>query len=175
MTRAYARTGLARGARLLAAVLLMPLMGCYAYIPTDFATPANGEIIRADLTARGSEEVVSRFGPGLQQIEGMTLENDGQRISILVDGVKGRQGNIPVDATTVNLSRDAIATVYQKKFSTLRSLVFGAAVIGGAFLAVEGLDYVGRQFDDEDIGDPGPGPSFRIPFRLPLPFGGGGR
>lgn len=137
---------------------------CYTHVPVDFTVPRQGEIVRAELTPAGTQEAVSKFGPGVGEVRGMTLENDSVTLSILVSGVHRRQGLITVDAAPFQLQRSHVATVYERKLSVGRSVLFGAGLIAGALLAVEGLDALGRQFDSEDIGDPPPGPSIRIPL-----------
>lgn len=150
----------------MAAVVACALFGtaCYAHAPVPFESPTPGGIVKAELTAAGTQEAVSRFGPGVREVGGMLLENDTVSVSILVDNIQSPQGQIPVDALALRLQRSHVASVYERKLSVGRSALFGAGLIVGALALVEGLDFVGRQFENEDDDGPPPGPSLRIPL-----------
>lgn len=161
-----ARVARSRTRRSVAAVAACALFAtaCYSHAPVPFEAPIPGGIVRAELTAAGTQEAVSRFGPGVREVNGMLLENDTVSVSILVDNIQSQQGQIPVDAVALRLQRDHVATVYERKLSVGRSVLFGAGVIVGALALVEGLEFVGRQLENEDIDGPPPGPSLRIPL-----------
>ncbi|CAN5689672.1 hypothetical protein BH23GEM10_BH23GEM10_02140 [soil metagenome] len=150
----------------MAAVAACALFGtaCYAHAPVPFEAPIAGEIVRAELTAAGTQQAVSSFGPGVREVSGMLLDNDTVSVSILVSNIQSPQGQISVDALALRLQRSHVATVYERKLSVGRTVLFGAGLIVGALALVEGMEFVGRQLEDEDVDGPPPGPSLRIPL-----------
>jgi hypothetical protein len=139
--------------------------GCYAYVPVEFQAPQQGTTVRAELTQTGEREVVPLFGPGVRQVEGMFLEHVDNSLSVLIDNVQSRQGNIRVDAQTFRLQQPHISELYERRMSIGRSVLFGVGVIAGGVLLIEGLGYAGRQFSGDDDGPPG-SQNLRIPVSI---------
>lgn len=139
--------------------------GCYAYVPVDFAAPQQGTTVRADLTQSGEQDVIPLFGPGISQVEGMFLEHVDNSLSVLIDNVQSRQGNMRVDGQTFRLQQPHISTLYERRISIGRSALFGVGVVAGALLLIEGLGYAGRQFSGDDDGPPG-SQNLRIPVYI---------
>jgi hypothetical protein len=139
--------------------------GCYAYVPVDFGAPHQGTTIRAELTQSGEQDVIPLFGPGIRQVEGMFLEHVDNSLSVLIDNVHSRQGNMRVDAKTFRLQQPHISNLYERRISVGRSALFGVGVIAGAFVLVEALGYAGRQFQGGDDGPPGT-QNLRVPVYI---------
>jgi hypothetical protein len=158
------RNTLASGLSLL--VFISLLSGCYAYVPTEFDQPAPGTMLRAVLTPVGEQDAITRFGPGVRQVEGIMLERDGAQVSVLVDAVNNPQGTLRVNAQPFRLEPRHVTTLQERRMSVGRSVLFGAGLVTGAFLLVESLGLVGRQLEPPEDDTPGP-PQIRIPVSLP--------
>jgi hypothetical protein len=150
----------------LALIIGMTAGGCYTFVPVDTVAPEQGTIVRADLTPAGEQGAISRFGPGIREVHGMALEAENGMLSLLVDAVAGRQGTVRVDPEPFRLESGFIATLYERRISTMRTVLFGAGLIGGAFLLVEGFKTLDRHFDSDDVGPPGP-QDLRLPGARP--------
>lgn len=146
------------------AILALAAAGCYTHVPVGFERPEQGRTVRAELTPAGEQDVIPTFGPGVRELSGIVLENDTATMSVLVDALYGRQGQVSVDAQPFRLQQSQVATMYERQVSLGRSVLFGAALVTGAVLLIEALEFAGRQFESEDTDPPGPLPG--IPIRV---------
>jgi hypothetical protein len=139
------------------------------------AAPAPGSNIRAQLTDQGSAGVTSTLGPGVTEIGGLLLERDESVMSVLVAYyVNRRQGEVSGDNAPIRLPLDQIAEVKQKRLSRGRSVLLGAAFVGGALIVGRIVTSDDRVFEPQDPDDPGPigivAPAVRWPWlRLRFP------
>lgn len=142
--------------------------GCYAYVPTDFSAPEAGRDVRVDMSDSGRQALITRFGPGVQEIQGMALAVSRDSMSVLVQSIQSRLGSTAVDGQPVGLTPIDVTGVYERRLSRTRSLLLGAGVAVAAFLLVDQFANDGRQYTGDDVDPPGP-----ALIRLPLSGGAG--
>ena len=142
--------------------------GCYAFVPTDFSAPEPGRTLRVDVSDSGRQALISRFGPGVEEVHGMALATSRDSMSLLVQSIQSRQGSSAVDAQPVGLTPIDVSGVYERRLSRTRSLLLGAGVAVAAFLLVDQFANDGRQYTGDDVDPPGP-----VSIRLPFGFSSG--
>lgn len=147
------------------AVALAALPGCYTYVPTPPTQPAPGTDVRAHLTTEGAQELVSRFGPGVTELGGMLLDQEDSSVSMMISWYKStRVGDVVSGGNeTVRLPHIQIAGMERKQLSKGRSLLLGAAFVGGAILAQQLIADNDRVLTDVDEEDPD-APQLVVPF-----------
>ncbi|MCI0432926.1 MAG: hypothetical protein L0271_04655 [Gemmatimonadetes bacterium] len=103
------------------------------------------------------------LGPGVTRINGLVLNQDDGALSVLVNSYfTTRAGDVLSANDPVRINIDHFRTVEQKRFSRGRSILLGAAFIGGSFLVMEVTGLNRRLFRTEE--DEGPDPQqYRIP------------
>jgi hypothetical protein len=137
--------------------------GCYAFVPTDFSAPEPGQTVRLDMSEPGRQALIPRFGPGIQEVEGMALATSADSMSMLVHLVQTRQGSTGVGGEAVRLTPADVTGVYERRLSRTRSLLLGVGALAAAFLLVDQFGDAGRQFSDDDVDPPIP-PQIRLPL-----------
>jgi hypothetical protein len=156
-----------------ATIVVAPLLagGCYEYVPATPAAPAPGQFVRADVTDQAASRLTSLLGPGIIQVHGMVLRQEDAAVAILVDSYStARNGDLSANNDPVLLPFQEIRALSVKQLSKKRSVIFGAAFIGGAVISAAVFTDLGRQLRNED-GDGDPQPELRSGPRLRLPLG----
>lgn len=140
-----------------ACCILLPVLSgaCYRYVPAQ--APEPGRLIRASLNEQGAAAVTSRLGPGVLEVDGMLLADEGQELSVLVDKyITRQQGLLLAGNEPMRLPRAHLSSVLEREIDPVRSALFGAALAGGAFAMVKVFGPGGVVFRDSDPEDPGP-------------------
>jgi hypothetical protein len=147
------------------AATLASLPACYSYVPTQPSQPEPGSDVRAHLTSEGAQQLVPRFGPGVTELGGMLLNQESNGVSMLISWYRStRVGDIVSgDNEAVRLPFEQIAGMERKQLSKGRSLLLGAAFIGGAILAQQLISDNDRVLTDDDDEDPDP-PQLVVPW-----------
>ena len=164
--RSHAAWARSRAAALVP-VLTLLFAACYNYVPVDFASPQQGQLIRAELSSEGEQAVIPVFGPGVREIRGMTLENTSTDISVLAESLQSRQGVINLDPQPVRLTPAQVTGIYERRLSRGKSALLAVGIGAATFLLVDSFADLGRIFDTEGEEPPGP-PSLRIPISIPI-------
>ncbi len=143
--------------QLLLLALLGPAAGCYVYAPVPPTAPEPGAQIRAVVDDEASAQLTSVLGPGVTRLTGMVLDRRESTLSILVDSYfSTRAGDLLSANEPVRIGLANFRTLEEKRFSRGRSVLLGAAFVGGAVLVmkVTGLDR--RIFEGGEEEPPGP-------------------
>lgn len=159
--------------KLFAALMAAGLLagGCYEYVPVPPAMPIAGQFVRTGISEQAASRLTSVLGPGVTQVHGMVLRQEPEAISILVDTyVTARSGELNAGNEPVLLQYPEIRDLSLKQISKKKSVLFGAAFIGGAVLTAAVFTDLGRVFSGQD-GDGNPQPEMRAGSRLGAPIG----
>lgn len=147
--------------RLVGAGLLPGLAGaCYTYAPA-VVTPEPTAQISVVLSDYGRLEASRQIGPQAARVEGSVVAASDTGYLIAVSGVKPITGAwVRWTGETVSLRRDFVVSVYQRRLSRVRTVVFAAGVAAALTAAIVGFDLLGVGQDPIDIvpgagGDPG--------------------
>jgi hypothetical protein len=158
------------GACFVAAASALTGAGCYGYVPVEPATPEPGTQIRADVSQAAADRLIPTLGPGVIQLRGMVVEQQPDRLSMVVDVYStARSGDLSGDRAAIWLPFNDISAIEEKKLSTGRSVILGAGFIAGALTVTAIVANSGRQLEDEDDPDPG-GTERRGGRRILLPI-----
>ena len=157
--------------RLVAAVCLLALGGCYVYTPVQ--TPTPGTEVRVEVPLRSAAQ--GRSPQGSAVLEGIVVSSG----ETLVLETRNRQQAgfmqemLLVD--TVRMATDDLIRLDARSFSGTRTAVFTAGLVAGVVLVATGITSLvgGDEGGEPGNGDPaqrrGPGTDI---LRIRLPFGG---
>ena len=151
-----------------AAAALSATQACYNYVPLETTTPPVGERIAFEISDRGRVGLSNRFGPGLAQIEGTLVGNQGNDYVINVYRVSQISGSSAIwSGEETRLDREYVGQVRSRQLSKLRTgLLIGGLAAGVALLTAQGLS--GTFSGAPDPAPPVQPANLRIPFRIPL-------
>jgi hypothetical protein len=117
-----------RSRRALAAILLA---GCYTFEPVQGPSPAVGTEIAFDINDAGRVALGGSMGPEIAQIEGRLVEKGSADYLVAVTAVHLLRGGEQVwSKEPVRIKSEYVASVYQKKFSAVKSVALGAVGVG---------------------------------------------
>ena len=117
-----------RSRRALAAVLLA---GCYTFEPVQGPTPAVGTEIAFDINDAGRVALGGSMGPEIVQIEGRLVEKGSADYLVAVTTVHLLRGGEQVwSREPVRIKSEYVSSVYEKKFSAVKSVALGAVGVG---------------------------------------------
>lgn len=153
-------------AALAAAALLLPLSGCFSYVPVTLEATPEGEDIRVLVTRQGASELaeVSEIPGEVPALRG-TLIGREQNDVLLRVGVGQRQEGfhtISLDQTIRVPSGEILQVERRELDKGKTALLTGGALAGSAFIIVSIMDAFG--------GDPGSEPEPPDEIRIPTPF-----
>jgi hypothetical protein len=130
----------------LAAVLTV---GCYEYEPVQGPTPAVGTEIAFDINDAGRVALGGSMGPEISQIEGRLVEKGAADYLVAVSSVHMLRGGEQVWAKEpVRIKSEYVSSVYEKKFSAIKSVALGAIGVG-IVAAIAGRSLVGGGSTDQ--------------------------
>ncbi|HVH68268.1 MAG TPA: hypothetical protein VM716_10405 [Gemmatimonadales bacterium] len=119
--------------------LLPPLLvsgavwGCYVYVPLRAVEAPVGSHVEAELTPYGSDTLARYLGPGVNTLRGDIVTAEGSSFVLSVTSVEDRSGRVTSwSREQVQVPRAVIGTLQRRRFSLGRSLILGAAVVGGS-------------------------------------------
>lgn len=142
---------------------------CYGYVPVEPATPPPGTHVRADISQAAAERLTQTFGPGVLQLRGMVVEQQPDRLSMVVDVYSTqRNGDLSGNNSAVWVPFGEIRQIEEKKLSVGRSIILGVGFLAGAVAVTEIVANSGRFFEDEE--NPEPTPTERRGRRVYLPL-----
>jgi len=165
MTKTSHRPGgwLQRVGSSLAPLPILWASACYVYLPVPPTSPEPGADIRAEIDDQASAELIPVLGPGVTRINGMVLERANGAMSVLVSSYfSARAGDVLSANEPVRIGLDNFRSIEQKQLSKGRSILLGAAFIGGAFLVMEVTGLNRRLFETDEKEPPGP-TAYRVP------------
>jgi hypothetical protein len=114
------------------------LAGCYIYEPLATVEPRVGTRVSAELTGYGSDTLAPYVGPRVTALRGYVVSTETANVVLSVTSVTDRTGvEQSWQGERVRVPRRAIQDFQQRKFSLGRSLLLGAAFLGGSVAAWE--------------------------------------
>ena len=133
----------------------LTLTGCYTLEPVRGGIiPPVGSNVAFDVNDQGRVALGGSMGPAVLQIEGRLLSRDSTNISLAVSEIHFVQGGDQVWAgERVNLNPQYVSSVYERRFSTVRTVAVSAAAVG-AIAAIVGRSLLGSG-DPEQPKTPG--------------------
>ena len=134
----------------------MCLAGCYTLEPArQLAAVAPGTVIALDLTDRGRAALGGSIGPEVGQIEGRLVSMDTSEYVLQVTGIRFlRGGEQTWTGEVVHVKSEYVSSRYERRFSTVRSVLFGAVAVGAvAVVAAKGLSGFGTGDSGSGKGD----------------------
>ena len=145
--------------------VVLPVIGCYEYVPVESAAAPVGQIIELQITDPGRVSLAPRFGPGLDQISGRLVSQQANDLTLSVLRVQHLGGeNTLWSGEAVNLDRGFVGSVKSRKFSVTRSVLVALGV-GTVLYFTAGRGLIGGGSDPKDPTDPNDPPiSTRIPI-----------
>lgn len=114
--------------------LLLPLVGaCYSNQPLATTTPAPGTKLALAITDSGRVALGGSMGPEIRRVEGKLLTHEDKEYVLSVTGVDYLNGNFQKWAgETVRINSNLVSGLYERKFSTGRTVLFVAAAAAAA-------------------------------------------
>lgn len=134
----------------------MCLAGCYTLEPArELTAPSLGSVIALDLTDRGRVGLGAAIGAGVGQIEGRLVSMDSSEYVLQVTGIKFvRGGEQAWTGEVVHVNAEYVSARYERRFSTVRSVLLGAVAVGAiAAVAAGGLSGLGTGDAGSSKGD----------------------
>jgi hypothetical protein len=149
------------------AAVLPTLHACYEYKPLETQTPPVGDMIALQITDQGRIDLAERFGPGLAEIQGRVVANQGNEYVVNVFRVSQLNGETAAwSGEVTHINRTVVGMVKGRQLSPVRTtlLAVGGAVAVG-YLATRALSGGFSGGGDSPSTTPLPA-SIRIPVRL---------
>jgi hypothetical protein len=142
--------------------------GCYGYQPVEPGVPEPGTHVRADVSQAAADRLTQTLGPGILQLRGMVVEQQPDRLSIVVDVYStARNGDLSGNNSAVWLPFNDIRMIEEKKLSRGRSVILGAGFVAGAVMFTSVIAENGRQLRSEEE-EPPTGTERRRRIYLPI-------
>lgn len=117
-------------------VALGMLSGCHSYLPLGMVEPQVGTRVAAELTGYGSDTLARHVGPGITALRGDVISTENADVILSVTSVTHRSGHETLwRGEHVRVPRVAVQSFQRRKFSPGRSLLLGAAFLGGSVAA----------------------------------------
>jgi hypothetical protein len=124
--------------RLIAILLVTLSTGCYSYHPIQPPVPASGTRVAAQLTDAGSVAMAAQVGPQIVSVRGEVLESDRDGLLLALTSVLGRNEQETFwKGERVRIPLATVARVEQRRFALGKSMLFGAAAVGGILAAIK--------------------------------------
>jgi hypothetical protein len=137
------------------ATLGVVLASCYTLRPAKGAAPDVGTRVAFDVNDAGRVALGGSMGPEISQIEGRLISNENGDYLVAVSSIRLLGGETQVwRGEQVRIRPEYVRSVYERRFSTGRSVALGATVVGSfaAYLVTRALTTSGS---DNPGGTPG--------------------
>jgi len=103
-------------------------------------TPEVGTTVAAALTHAGSEFMAQQIGPNASVVEGVVLSARPETLGLAVTNVEDYRGVLtPWKGEHVELPLTAVAQVQKRRFAVGRTVLLGAALVGGTVVAAAAI------------------------------------
>jgi hypothetical protein len=148
------------------AALLPALQACYEYRPMATVTPPVGETVAFQFTDQGRASLAERFGPGLSEIQGRVVSNQGPEYVVNVYRVSHIGGaSAAWSGEESRINRSLVAGIKGRRLSPTRTALL-SAVSATALYFLVGRELVGSFTGGREETPPDPPASNRRPLRL---------
>ena len=115
---------------------------CYSLRPARDVVPDIGTRVAFEVTDTGRVALGGSMGPEIYQIEGRLIGKENGEYLVAVSSVRLLRGGTQVwRGEQVRIKAEHVRSVYERRFSTTRSVALGATVVGSfaAYLATRAL------------------------------------
>lgn len=130
-------------------MVAVSLVGCYTLQPTGGTAPLPGRVIGLDINDAGRVALGGLMGPQIAQIEGRLISSDSDAYVVGVSAVRLLRGGEQVwTGETVNIKKQFVSVVYERKLSKTRTVI-ATAIGAGAIALVGGRSLVGLGTPDD--------------------------
>ena len=142
------------------------MTGCYTLEPvTGGIVPAIGSQVAFDVNDQGRVALGGTMGPSILQVEGRLLSKDSSNYSVAVSEIHFLQGGDQVWAGEhVNINSQFVTSVYERRFSAVRTAIAGGAA-AGAIAAIVGRSLLGGGDPEQPKGTTDTSATVRRPRR----------
>jgi len=118
---------------------LLATMGCYSVEPLVGPSRPGQELV-VQISDAGSTQLAQYLGPGVSVINGRFIAAVDDTLKVAVSSTETRSGDVHFwQGEEISVAKNLVATLNEKKISTLRSLLVAGAAIGGAALISVGF------------------------------------
>src|SRR5947207_13709142 len=122
--------------RLIPLIVCGLLAGCYFYEPLRTTEPQVGTRVAAELTGYGSDTLARYVGPSVTSVRGYVVSAENTNVVLSVTSVTDRYGQEQSwRGERVRVLRLALQDFQQRRFSLGRTMLLGAALLGGSCAA----------------------------------------
>lgn len=118
------------------------LAGCYTLTRSKGGVPDVGTRVAFDVNDTGRVALGGTMGPAISQIEGRLISKENGEYIVAVSSIRLLGGGQQVwRGERVRIRPEHVSSVYERRFSTGRSVALGASVVGSvaAYLATRAL------------------------------------
>ena len=125
--------------RVFVGTALLAAMGCYSVEPLVTASQPGQELV-VQISDAGSTQLAQYLGPGVSVINGRFITAVDDTLKVAVSSTETRSGDVHFwQGEEISLTKNFVATLNEKKVSTLRSLLAAGAALGAAALIKVGF------------------------------------
>lgn len=132
-------------------VVLLPALGCYAYVPAVPGGSLTDREVQLSLTDSGAVVMAPLVGPSIATVDGRLIRDSSETYLLNVTGTARRDGvEMEWRGERIAVPRVLVTSVATKQFSRGRTLLFGALTTGAlvaiadAFVGGGGATVPGR-------------------------------
>jgi hypothetical protein len=130
---------------------------CYAYVPLQGAQATPGEHVGLLVSDEGRIALRDQMGQGVDRIEGVLLEKNGEHLLMQVARVRTIRGQTSHwTGEHVRIPLTTVARVEERKISRRKTLLMIAGIAAGAAILI-GTGTLGGFGFDSDSPNPEPG------------------
>lgn len=135
------------------------LTGCYTLEPASGIAPEPGNRVALNINDVGRVALGGLIGPELAQIEGRLMGKENDEYHLAVSKVLFLRGGEQVwSGERIRVRSEYVGSVYERRYSTGRSVALGVASIGGLTAVILGRDLLGLGTGGDGREPPGKGP-----------------
>ncbi len=125
--------------------------GCFTLEPAAGVTPEPGNRLALDINDVGRVALGGVVGPEIAQIEGRLIGKENDEYHIAVSMVRFLRGGEQVwSGERIRVRSEHVGTVYERRYSTGRSVALGVASLGGLTAIILSRDLLGLGTGDND-------------------------
>lgn len=115
--------------------LLTVASGCYKYVPVTNLDQQVGSRIRVSLSDRGTADLARHLGPAVAELEGQLVQSENGDMTLAVASTQNHSGIENFwNGERVDVPRDFVVRMQERKFSTLRTTLFVGSMLAGGIL-----------------------------------------
>lgn len=140
-------------------------VGCYTFEPIGGVVPDPGMILALEINDAGRVALGGSMGPEIARVEGRLLSTDQETFRIAVSNLQLlRGGEQTWSGEVVQIKREFVSSIRERRFSSGRTVALGAVGVGGlAFLVTRSIVGGGTE------SPPRPPTDTAAAQRIPLP------